>query len=302
MKTNSKFKMLCVACLVSLGSSSLAQNIFPGTGNVGIGTNTPSYPLHIKTGYMGLQIDGTDATWTGMYIRNTTTTGQPFYGYQSPTRSVWHYLKANGNWALYNGGDRLVVTPTGNFGVGTASPVHRLHIVGSGASNIDLRVNGRIHTGDANNSGGVWLNNGATQFVGQYNANMLGLWNNGWRFLVNNNGNVLINKTSQVNTAYKLDVNGSVRANEIVVNTTGADFVFEDNYKLRPLSEVEAFIKENKHLPEVPPAAEMSEEGMKVAELSTTLLQKVEELTLYMIELKKENDALKAKVDALENE
>jgi hypothetical protein len=95
-------------------------------------------------------------------------------------------------------------------------------------------------------------------------------------------------------------VNGSVRANEIVVNTTGADFVFEDDYKLRPLNEVETFIKENNHLPEIPSAAEMTEEGMKVGELSKTLLQKVEELTLYMIELKKENEELKSRLEAVE--
>lgn len=106
-------------------------------------------------------------------------------------------------------------------------------------------------------------------------------------------GSLLINKTSQTNPSYKLDVNGKIRANEIVVNTTGADYVFEDNYKLKALDEVESFIEENNHLPGIPSAVEMQAEGMSVGELNTKLLEKVEELTLYMIELKKENEEIR---------
>ncbi|MFO0321149.1 MAG: hypothetical protein ACK504_01830 [Bacteroidota bacterium] len=113
------------------------------------------------------------------------------------------------------------------------------------------------------------------------------------RMRINAIGNVLIGKTTQVNTNYKLDVNGSVRANEIVVNTTGADFVFEENYKLKTLDEVETYIKANKHLPEIASACEMEENGLGLAKMNTQLLQKVEELTLYLIELKKTIDAVK---------
>ena len=118
------------------------------------------------------------------------------------------------------------------------------------------------------------------------------------------NGNVLIGKISQLNPAYKLDVAGSIRADEIKVNTTGADFVFEPDYELKSLHEVETFIKENKHLPEIDPASEMEAEGANLGELNTKLLQKIEELTLYMIDinkevekLKKENELLKKKMN-----
>jgi hypothetical protein len=109
-----------------------------------------------------------------------------------------------------------------------------------------------------------------------------------------NAGNILIGKTTQTNTAYKLDVSGKIRAHEIVVNTTGADFVFEPTYKLRTLSELEAFIRTNKHLPDFAPAKEMQQNGVSAGEMQTKLLQKVEELTLYVIELKKENERLEA--------
>ena len=83
---------------------------------------------------------------------------------------------------------------------------------------------------------------------------------------------------------YKLDVNGTIRANEIIVNTMGADFVFADDYQLRPLSEVKVYITENKHLPEIKSAQEMQENGVSMNELQIQLLQKIEELTLYLIQ------------------
>lgn len=111
--------------------------------------------------------------------------------------------------------------------------------------------------------------------------------------------NVLIGKASQVNSSYKLDVEGKIRANEIVVNTTGADFVFEPEYDLPSLDFVEQYIIENKHLPEIPSAAEMQESGMPVGELNTKLLQKVEELTLYLIQQKNEIEELREEIDNL---
>ena len=83
---------------------------------------------------------------------------------------------------------------------------------------------------------------------------------------------------------YKLDVNGTIRANEVIVNTTGADYVFDADYKLRSLDEVKSYIEENNHLPEVPSAGEMQQKGMSVSEMQTVLLQKIEGLTLYILE------------------
>ncbi|HEX3007802.1 MAG TPA: hypothetical protein VHO90_09330, partial [Bacteroidales bacterium] len=110
-------------------------------------------------------------------------------------------------------------------------------------------------------------------------------------------GNVLIGKNTQTNTSYKLDVAGKIRADEIVVNTTGADFVFEPTYNLRSLPELETFIKQNKHLPEIAPAKEMQENGVSAGEMQAKLLQKIEELTLYVIELKKENERIRNEKD-----
>lgn len=82
---------------------------------------------------------------------------------------------------------------------------------------------------------------------------------------------------------YALTTNGAIRATEIKVEAQTADFVFEPDYALRPLKEVEAFVKENKHLPEIPSAKQMEADGVNVAEMNKLLLQKVEELTLYLL-------------------
>lgn len=90
---------------------------------------------------------------------------------------------------------------------------------------------------------------------------------------------------------------------------TWADYVFEDNYQLMPLSEVEAFVKKEKHLPNIPSEKELKADGADVMELNKLLMEKVEELTLYLIqqnknteELKKELEALKEKLTVLENQ
>jgi hypothetical protein len=96
-----------------------------------------------------------------------------------------------------------------------------------------------------------------------------------------------------------LDINGTARAEEIIVETSGADFVFEDDYDLRSLEEVERYIKEHGHLPEIPSAEQMQAEGMQVGDIQTRLLQKIEELTLYIIEMNKENETLREEVHLL---
>ena len=87
------------------------------------------------------------------------------------------------------------------------------------------------------------------------------------------------------------------------------NFVFESGYELRTLEEVEEHIKEKGHLPEVPSEAEVVENGINLGEMDAKLLQKIEELTLYMIDMNKrmnqlemENQELKAKVNKLEND
>lgn len=92
----------------------------------------------------------------------------------------------------------------------------------------------------------------------------------------------------------------SASCTESVNGVGGADFVFADDYCLRPLSEVQSFIQENRHLPEIQSAVEMQQNGVSVNELQFQLLQKIEELTLYIIEQDKQIQELQQKVEHLE--
>ncbi len=89
---------------------------------------------------------------------------------------------------------------------------------------------------------------------------------------------------------------GKLEAKDVVITTTPtADHVFASNYNLREIGELEKFISEKSHLPEIPSAKEMTDSGLSVGDFQIKLLQKIEELTLYMISMKKEIDVLKAK-------
>jgi hypothetical protein len=99
-----------------------------------------------------------------------------------------------------------------------------------------------------------------------------------------------------------LAVNGTILATEAKVkaDVTTPDYVFESDYSLRSLNDVEVFVRTNKHLPDMPSAADLAQNGITLGQMSMDLLKKVEELTLYMIDLKKENEALKARIEDLE--
>lgn len=116
--------------------------------------------------------------------------------------------------------------------------------------------------------------------------------------LVSFKGQIAIGSET-IDSKHLLDVAGTIRAEEIKVEAQTADFVFEDDYKLKSLTEVEQFIKANNHLPDIPSANQMEKDGIGLAEMNKLLLQKVEELTLYMIELKKENQRCNHRIDSL---
>lgn len=114
-------------------------------------------------------------------------------------------------------------------------------------------------------------------------------------------GQVAIGNVSIPNSNYKLFVEKGILTEKVKVAlkndaTNWSDFVFADDYKLKSLNEVEAYIKDNKHLPEIPSTKEVHENGLDLAEMDAKLLQKVEELTLYIIRQQKEIEELKAKM------
>ena len=116
-----------------------------------------------------------------------------------------------------------------------------------------------------------------------------------------NRGNIGIGTTTP---DQKLTVKGKIHAEEIIVDLKVplADYVFKPDYKLMPLTELEQFVKTNSHLPEIPAADEVVESGLGIGEMQNKLLQKIEELTLYVIDLKKESQMQESRIGQLEEE
>ncbi|WP_147243338.1 hypothetical protein [Chitinophaga flava] len=115
-----------------------------------------------------------------------------------------------------------------------------------------------------------------------------------YRMIINNNGEIGVGVMPVA--GYKMVVDGSLGARRIkVVQGNWADFVFHEDYKLPSLQETEAFIKVNKHLPDIPSEKEVTEKGLDVGEMNKLLLQKIEEMTLHMIKMEKRIQELENK-------
>jgi hypothetical protein len=113
------------------------------------------------------------------------------------------------------------------------------------------------------------------------------------RFYIDLNGNIGVG-TTNTSTGYKIAVNGGIHCTEVKVDAViPADYVFEPSYKLKSLGDVQKYVETNKHLPDVPSAAEFMRDGYKLSEMNELLLRKVEELTLYIIEMQKQIEAMK---------
>ena len=202
----------------------------------------------------------------------------------------------------------LHVTYQGRVGIGTNTPLGGLNVHAN--SFFLTRSNGTaaavIHpsgsftlTTDGNNSPsrGLFISNGTNEFFGvtptqlSYTGNV---------FI--NSGNLII-KDAGGDIQFKVYNDGLVRAREVKVNlaTIPPDYVFEKDYKLLSIEELEQYILLNKHLPNIPSAKLMSEEGgINLSAMQFKMLEKIEELTLYIIQLKTDNEELKKKICALE--
>lgn len=143
-----------------------------------------------------------------------------------------------------------------------------------------------------------WNNlGGYTFWLSSYNG-MKFFTSGASRFSITRSGNIGIGTDAPQSL---LDVRGKIIADEVEIKVNkGSDFVFHPEYNLRSLSEIETFVKENKHLPEIPSEKEMQENGLNLNDMQMKLLQKIEELTLYVIEQNKQIAAQNERIKQLE--
>jgi hypothetical protein len=210
----------------------------------------------------------------------------------------------------------FLIDYSGKIGIGTDNPSASLHIANSGNFKI-TRTNGSsicsidnlgrfiLTTDGVNNQyRGLFINNGTSDFFKVTQSEL----SYSTVFKVDANVTVssdLIIKDNAGNIQFRAYKNGNVWAREVNVNLTSIppDYVFDASYNLPSLSEVEKYIVQHKHLPKIASAQEMETKGsISINEMQFKLLEKVEELTLYMIQVNKENVALRERITVLENQ
>ena len=182
-----------------------------------------------------------------------------------------------------NGSNRVYVDPTGNVGIGNL-PETKLHI-GSG-SDAGLTGNGYLMLGSPSGSNIVFDNN---EIIARNNGVASSL------VLQNDGGSVRIGNVA-VPTGYKFAINGKMLCEELKVKLASSgwpDYVFHETYKLRNLRQLEDYIHQNKHLPNIPSASDVEKNGLEVGDMQKRMMEKIEELTLYIIDLQKQVDELK---------
>jgi hypothetical protein len=286
----------------------------------------------IRFGYDGSNEWQMATTGGGADLRWYTTTDG------GTTITPRHYFSQNGNMGV--GGFSGPGVPLGRLdviGAGTTSGTNTFLLRNSiGDTLVRMRDDGRMGIGYNGSSYGRTLNMGGSG-INFYTANEIAfggaifptdtslvMWSNSgannylvlqpsWgntgigtytpnaKFHVN--GSQLIGGNSaRIATGYSLSVDGKIIAEEVKVqlSTAWPDYVFGKNYKLLPLDELEQSINKNKHLPNIPSAAEVEKDGISLGDMNKRLMEKVEELTLYIIDLNKKNNALAEKVQKLE--
>ena len=341
-----------------------AQNVFPTTGNVGIGTTSPTEKLEVSGGNIFLNsAAGQFIRWSGAgiappsFINTSAGTKLLLYPQVGSTEAdyaigidhftLWQGVpgnNANYSHKFYAGTTPLMtIRGDGNVGIGTTTPLQRLHINGSqfienGSLSVGISAptntftnlqvhNGAMMVSGANGAGGPMIcfsdniaptayPNGrwGIEYMPNKGLNFWKPWNpdtgggGNYYMLLKDSGKVGIGTENTPSTIgnsnispYLLYVKGGILTDQLRVATGWADYVFEDNYVLRPLSEVESFINANGHLPNVPSARQVEIEGISVGEMAKIQQEKIEELTLYIIQLNKKIEQQNKKIEILES-
>ncbi|WP_281987687.1 tail fiber protein [Aquimarina aggregata] len=320
-------KILFSIIILTSGLCIAQTNIFPNSGNVGIGTINPTSNLHLvgDRPVIKLQNPLFDYTengflgWLG--------------GYDKSGNEVWWVGEGSGNKKLlgffterdgydiklYNKGKGLLVNNNGEIGIGTDVPTAKVDIrnghlyVGdetfaNPASwgqtiNIDDNVHSRIlieeRTTGVQTS--LWSHTGGNARVGTVSNHDFGIMTKGKeKIMIKTNGNVGIGTKSPDS---KLTVKGKIHAEEVKIDLSvpAPDYVFKKEYNLLSIAEVQQHIKDNGHLPNIPSAKEMEKNGVELGIMNMKLLEKIEELTLYTINQEKQLQQQKETNKALED-
>lgn len=286
-------------------------NYYLNSGNVGIGITTPSTLLHLYS---------SNNAGTSMLVENNNSGSSTFGGVQFKTNGGSSYIyrtsttygsnvanstvfqdAGGGDFIFYNNSIAMVIKNSGNVGIGTPNPLGT------------FQVNDFYKKAVLGDASGTGLVNG-TSYIG-FNAVRMGTTWRCYGDASNDGGGVIYGDTygninfvpisSANGTNYAIYTDADIK-NKVVFQITPAgvahakvikvdlvnwpDYVFKPTYQLPKLSEVKSYIDQNQHLPDMPTEAEVKKDGINLGEMNKLLVKKVEELTLYLIDLNTEKD------------
>jgi hypothetical protein len=249
------------------------QDLFYIDGNIGINTPTPESQLHVNgnfkatSGTFSGNLSAINATYTGdVIMQNLEATGGSFSGNLSAINASY-----TGDVIMQN------LEATG------------------GSFSGNLSGNTASFSGDVELSKLTMSSN--TFSIESNTVSLFAI-----EIEDSQNAVVKIGHNNYGNTVNLL-VGGQIKAEEVlVVQDVWADHVFSDDYRLRSLSELKAFIETHNHLPGIPDEEEVKEQGVNIAEMNSKLLEKVEELTLYILEQQEQLDVLKQELKRIKDE
>jgi len=281
------------------------MRLFKSGAKLGIGTQSPLATLHLhdnlRSVLCGITEEeeiNTDSWLPVKLLQLTTLIASNGFDVSYKNTDIAFKQQEQANFFLEGPGGGLTIAPDGNIGVGTDIPQAKLDVAGSfkaQSADIDGYLSsksfGVVHTAnqDWTYASHVQVNRPLTKALVVTHKDVSGVSTEVFR--VFGNGVVCAKKIF----AEKIEVTLST------MNNYWYDHVFYPDYNLRPLSDLEQYIKQNNRLPEIPSAKEVQENGLDLGDMQGKLLLKIEELTLYTIEQQKLIEALEKRLSELEN-
>ncbi len=254
-------------------------------GNIGIGVTNPSSKLEVKGVIKTLNTDG---RFVNLFTSGDGNSYMNISGGSANSRFGFQV----------DGSSKMSIMKNGSIGIGTSSPVAntKLTVVG----HVSIGGNGNYRLRTRHIDGKHYSNSGLDDLYLNYNTGKhvrVGFGGQNSNLYVSGRVGIGTN-----NPDADLAVKGKIHTQEVKVDLNGAvapDYVFLEDYNLKTIDEVENYIEKEGHLPNIPSAKEMEQNGIELKTMNLKLLEKIEELTLYMIEQNKKTELLQKEVQLL---